>query len=184
MHCVMFFYALFECPVVVLNWRFYFERSHRKLRRWPCVALERLVCPQTPSRSDTGAATGSSVSPVLLLRYLLQPGEDRLTDASDDWFPWNNAAPSCFHAFLQALILGEHSVFANGKSGCRHRTVSSASPCERGSRAVRLPGGAEMDRGESRGASGEPEGCVTSPAALLPFHAGVLLSSRGLSYWL
>lgn len=54
------------------------------------------------------------------------------------------------HIFTGFTVLGEQIFFANGKSGCRHRTVSSASPCDRLGHRLRVPGGADMDRGESR----------------------------------
>lgn len=85
-------------------------------------------------------------------------GGSGLPDARHDSLWWNIAAPSCFYTVLVLFRLQDfRSLFANGESGVRHRSVSSAaaSPCEQpGGRRLRVSGGAEMDRGERRHTAG------------------------------
>lgn len=116
------------------------------------VDLTPVVCPRHRS-----AGAGSFASPVLL-QHLHPTEESGLPDARHDSLCWNIAEPSCFYTVLVLFRLQDfRSLFANGESGVRHRSVSSAaaSPCEQpGGRRLRVSGGAEMDRGERRHTAG------------------------------
>lgn len=105
---------------------------------------------RSPRLAGAAAAAATSHKPTLVA------GSTGPTESPDGWFrfgikPRTHALTQALRSQKKAVTVGERSLLlANGKSGCRHRSVSSASPCERVGRRLRVPGGAEMDRGKQQ----------------------------------
>lgn len=92
----------------------------------------------TLNRSDAGEAE-------LSRRRCCQPPSD---SELLDYLRWNNAALGRLSKLQQPLEGAKQKPLIDGKSGCRHRRSSSASPCDGRGRRLRVFGGTEMDRGE------------------------------------
>lgn len=101
------------------------------------------ICAHTSNSSDTGEAELS-----WWCAAACPPSDSELIDATLNELRWNNAALSCLEKLQQALVGANQRHLFDGKSGRRHWTASSASPCDRLGRRLRVSGGKEMDRGE------------------------------------
>lgn len=97
---------------------------------------------------QTGATPGRRICLGGVLLLPAPPSDSELIDAAPNELRWNNAVVSCLEKLRQALVGAKQSLLFDGKSGCRRWTASSASPCDRLGRRLRVSGGTEMDRGE------------------------------------
>lgn len=99
------------------------------------------VCPSSDSQQERYRRAGLG-SVLRLLRHLqLRLGWPTRCIVEE--------SPSCFFTSPTGFVsLKSICHLADGKSGYRHRIVSSASPGDRVGRRLRVSGGTEMDRGE------------------------------------